>query len=716
MKEEGLDRAVGAFCLLGLQLPLVIPITGRTLASVISGTEAHRAEGRPSGEARETTESGYILPAGPHPCGLGVPGLTKKRSSLLFGVAAAVLAVAAACSGGGSSTSTPTTGATEGPTQAPAVEGTTPSNGGAPAQIDFSSPSGIDGADDEFSFSAMVWQGYWLSRDHFGPLVMGSGMGIPFEPPMEMVTAAMQMVGSKEPGMPFLPENIFPLQAIFRSGDTALTTDMTKLAPTDFSGLRLDPSTFDQVVGVEGQAQLMLKESQWARNFHDESHFGSPESDFGAQQRFLGMMVSMLAQMQGQYAMTQLMDAGTGLYHDSDGTLDYRGNWTMLQTLSDIAGLTGDPSLRYHNPDSHTMFAMAATQLFTALADRTPETADEFASATRALSYLAWTTDDDATRAAALGRLAEIAADWSDAGRADGSPAERSSALVGLLAAFHATGDNSLLRAVEAHWEALVGDFDAKSGTFTSTSTYSVDDVAWIIGGLNSLVQAGPDSLRAPAAKMLVAFYEATLDQSGLQLSAPPGKDGAMAGEFEKDLPSVVYYHGRNTPPPPMAGTEFGRLMLPASEISFDDGTWTVTDTRFESAGGMHLANELNWLGPHLGSVPFPPLGDEEPGSGATPEAAGADVTVTAKNIAFDKTELEVRAGQEVTVTLVNDDGATPHNFHVSGPGGFDAKTEIFTEDDGGSRELTFTLAEPGEYTFVCDVHPNQMKGTIVAR
>ncbi len=59
----------------------------------------------------------------------------------------------------------------------------------------------------------------------------------------------------------------------------------------------------------------------------------------------------------------------------------------------------------------------------------------------------------------------------------------------------------------------------------------------------------------------------------------------------------------------------------------------------------------------------------------------------------------------------MNDDCATPHNFHVSGPGGFDAKTAIFTEADGGSRKLTFTLDQPSDYTFVCDVHPSQMKG-----
>lgn len=635
---------------------------------------------------------------------------------MLLGVAAGVLAIAAACSSGSSSNPTSTATTSEPTAQSPQAGGTvTPPTASAAPQIDFSSPSGIDGADPEFNYSAMVWQGYWLSRDHFGPLVMGSGMGIPFEPPMDMVQAAMQMVGSNEPGMPFLPDNVFPLQAIFRSGDTALTKDMTQLPPTDFSAFRLDPSTFDKVVGVEGQAQLMLKESQWARNFHDESHFGTPESDFGAQQRFLGMMVSMLAQMQGQYAMTQLLDTNTGLYKDSDDTLDYRGNWTMLQALSDIAGLTGDESLRYHNPDSHVMFARAAAQLFSALADRTPRTADEFASAARALSYLAWTADDEAVRSAALGRIETIATAWTDVSRADDGPVEHAAALVGLLTAFHATGDITLLDTAEAHWKALDDDFDSKSGTFKSTSVYSVDDVAWIIGGLNSLVQVGPESLRAPAAKALVAFYEATLDQSGLQLSAPPGKDGAMAGEFEKDLPSVVYYHGRNTPPPPMAGGEFGRLMLPASEISFEGGTWKVSDPRFESAGGMHLANELNWLGPHLGSVPFPPLNNRAE-STPTPDAVGSQVTVTAKNIAFDMAVLEVPAGREITVTFVNADGATPHNFHVTGPGGFDAKTEIFTEDDGGSRKLTFTLAQPGEYTFVCDVHPNLMTGTILAR
>ena len=76
-----------------------------------------------------------------------------------------------------------------------------------------------------------------------------------------------------------------------------------------------------------------------------------------------------------------------------------------------------------------------------------------------------------------------------------------------------------------------------------------------------------------------------------------------MAGEFEKDLPSAVYYHPANAPPPPMVG----KLPLPAEEITWDGENWQVTSDRLVTAGAMHLANELNWLGPHLGSFPFPP-------------------------------------------------------------------------------------------------------------
>jgi plastocyanin len=359
------------------------------------------------------------------------------------------------------------------------------------------------------------------------------------------------------------------------------------------------------------------------------------------------------------------------------------------------------------------MFAGAAGQLFQALSGREIADAPEGTSAVRALAFLAWTTDDDALRESALARLEEIAATL--AAIQPDSPAAHSARIVGLLAAAQASG-GPINPSVTESWEALQAAFNPATGVFDGTSTYTTDDVAWLIGGANFMLQAGPDALKAEAARTLVAFYEATLNQSGMQLSAPPGKDRAMAGPFEKDLPSVVYYHGRNTPPPPMAGGQFGRLPLPAAEVQLQNGAWAVTDTRVDSAGAMHLANELNWLGPHLGSIPFPPLRDaaaSNPGGNAG--AASTDITISARDIAFDTSALAAPAGQEVTLTFVNNDDAVPHNFHLSGSGGIDAKTDIFPGSDGRSRTLRFTLDRPGTYTFVCDVHRGQMSGTLTA-
>lgn len=345
----------------------------------------------------------------------------------------------------------------------------------------------------------------------------------------------------------------------------------------------------------------MLKESQWARNFAN-THFGDPEGDFGAQQRFAGILVSMLAQMQGQYAMENLL-GDDGLFHDSDGTLDYSGNWVLLHTLSDIAGLTGEEESRYQNTDVHPIFEDAATQLFRALEGRQPGSAQEATAAIRAVIYRAWTTTDAGVRDDALAKAGEIA----DSQLLDFSSVdvvENAAAIAGLIA-LDALQDSGQYRdAAAALFQRLSDDFDSSHGVFTSKDVYNVDDVAWIIGGLNPLVQRGNNDDKASAAQMLLAFYESTISLGGMQLSAPPGKSGALASEWEMNLPSVVYYHPANTPPPAM----IGKLTVPAEEIAWDGSVWEVTSDRFVTAGAMHLANELNWLGPHLGSIPFPPV------------------------------------------------------------------------------------------------------------
>ena len=459
--------------------------------------------------------------------------------------------------------------------------------------------SGIVGGDPEFDFATMVMQGYWLSRDQFGPFVMASGMGIPFEPPMDVMQMAMGMVAQNPNDPVMVPRNMAPLRAVFASASSRLLNDPREYDALDFEGLRLDPSTFVEEVTVRGQAWTMLKESQWAHNFAN-AHFGTPAGEFGAQQRFMGMMVSMLAQMQGQYAMENLLGED-GLYHDSDGELDYTANWVMLHALSDIAGLTGDEGGRYKNPAIHPMFDGAATRLSRTLESRGPESVQEAAAAIRALTYRASTAGDVSVRDAALTKAKAIA----DGQLVNSDPSDvvgTAAAIAGLIAVGNVDSDGAYRDAAERLFGSLAEDFDAAHGVFESKRIYSVDDVAWIIGGLNSLAQKGDGAVKRQAKEVLLAFYESTISLAGMQLSAPPGKNGAMAGEWEKNLASVLYYHPANTPPPAMARA----LPVPAEEIAWDGNSWSVTSDRFVPGGAMHLANELNWLGPHLGSIPFP--------------------------------------------------------------------------------------------------------------
>jgi hypothetical protein len=60
------------------------------------------------------------------------------------------------------------------------------------------------------------------------------------------------------------------------------------------------------------------------------------------------------------------------------------------------------------------------------------------------------------------------------------------------------------------------------------------------------------------------------------------------------------------------------------------------------------------------------------------------------------------------TYTLAVSDLASSHNFHLTGPGGVDVATSV-----GGEGEESFEVTlGPGRYTFLCDPHSAQMRGT----
>jgi plastocyanin len=110
------------------------------------------------------------------------------------------------------------------------------------------------------------------------------------------------------------------------------------------------------------------------------------------------------------------------------------------------------------------------------------------------------------------------------------------------------------------------------------------------------------------------------------------------------------------------------------------------------------------------------PLGSDTTaatGGGGDGNRAGGSptqLTLVAENIAFDTETLTAPVGEEVTIEYDNRDDV-PHNLHILTEDGEEPATEI--ETGPVTQTLTFTIDEAGSYTYVCDVHPQQMTGTL---
>ena len=87
-------------------------------------------------------------------------------------------------------------------------------------------------------------------------------------------------------------------------------------------------------------------------------------------------------------------------------------------------------------------------------------------------------------------------------------------------------------------------------------------------------------------------------------------------------------------------------------------------------------------------------------------------MTITSTASDFDVEAFAVRAGEEVTVTYDNQDGGVPHNLRFDLKGSPSPQTSTANGPD--TQTITFSVPEVGKYTYVCDVHPAAMRGTLV--
>jgi len=89
---------------------------------------------------------------------------------------------------------------------------------------------------------------------------------------------------------------------------------------------------------------------------------------------------------------------------------------------------------------------------------------------------------------------------------------------------------------------------------------------------------------------------------------------------------------------------------------------------------------------------------------------------VVATDNRFNVTRIAVPPGQEVTLTLDNK-GQALHNLkvqNVKSATGQDITTKLLP--GGQSETIRFTITAPGSYPYLCEVHPVEMKGTLLVQ
>jgi plastocyanin len=95
---------------------------------------------------------------------------------------------------------------------------------------------------------------------------------------------------------------------------------------------------------------------------------------------------------------------------------------------------------------------------------------------------------------------------------------------------------------------------------------------------------------------------------------------------------------------------------------------------------------------------------------GASPQAAGSEVELEAKDFAFEGLDdFTAKAGDTVKFEMRNE-GPAEHEFEVFGPDG-KALGEIGPTPKDEDGEVTLTLATPGTYRYVCGIDDHEARG-----
>jgi hypothetical protein len=467
-------------------------------------------------------------------------------------------------------------------------------------------PSGLKDGLPEFDITATTWNGYWYSRYNLGNLAMMSGLGVPFMPDMKDVQAMVMAVdqGPAEGEHVAMPKNAALLKAVYAGGSPALVNGFDG-DPMNLANWRWDTNRMDTTITTSAQAQTIIKEVEWAKLFNNASWAGKVTDNFGAMDRFKGVALFAEAKMQVQFALSEMLNSEglfvAGIRHLDgkttvvDGTAKPADQFQMLQALADLHHVLHNPEAYngvYADEAFHQVVTQAADDLFRRLSPQRPEGLRELSLGAQALVWYAAITHDAGLQQRALDQLRAYGELLVKAPRKDAI--DRAVAVRGLVEAGRVLGDDKYLKAAAKDFQEMASDYHAALGYFRSKSKLTIWEVGDVIGALNALSRHGrPEVDTAKVTPILVGFFEAAVNRSGLMQAAPPKEMEASPFELKR-VSNPMWFAYPTIPTPDKAGL----APVDASEIAMDEqaGRWVVTNGYYDTAGSMHASNEQNWL------------------------------------------------------------------------------------------------------------------------
>jgi mono/diheme cytochrome c family protein/plastocyanin len=202
-------------------------------------------------------------------------------------------------------------------------------------------------------------------------------------------------------------------------------------------------------------------------------------------------------------------------------------------------------------------------------------------------------------------------------------------------------------------------------------------------------------------------------------------------------LSAMPVWSDEGNPPGPLNYRQVDELI--AFLRATNDHTYVVKDPSLnEPVIDPKTGEEKTFTGwrdpnykPEPGSTPYPDCYLDALAGGGGAGASGAPaasidpsapvVTVAAPTGAattgFDPTTLEAPADKTFTLAFDNQDSSAPHNIVIKDPSGAAVgmgDTSFFTGPE--KRSYAVPPLKAGAYSFLCEVHPSTMKGTLTVK